>query len=307
MEDKRKLESYRAHWLKWMRWYDHSPSDPNTIEGQLHSLLLNDLVYRSVSEARSGVEADLPISARAGALTYLLDAGYVTTQMMGLSRLLDKTRGAVSVKRLLMDVETKRTTITREVYVSGFGLPYHPESWKETHVSESPMIRIWGLEAPELRYWAESDHLHRTFDRLSNTGPEKRSRTDVIERVHFQKMHAWLVVPEIQKLETLRDEFLAHAGDALGRTAASFENVHLREIDVAQEAIVRTERVLTDLILTRRIAREVVPMPPLGLFKGLDQPYTTKESQESMDQSWDTLARTRNGWALGALNNLCGS
>ncbi len=305
VEDKRKLESYRALWLKWMRWYDHSPSEPNTIESQLHSLMFNDLVYRSVVGARSKVAATTEISARASVLVYLLDTGYVATQVMALLRLLDKTRGAVSVMRLLLDVESKRTTITREVYVSGFGLPYEPESWKSTKAADTPMVAIWGLEALELRYWSNSDHLHKTFDRLSNTKPEERSRTDLIQRRVFQKMHAWLQSPAIAKLEALRNEFLAHAGDVVERKAARFENVLLQEIDGVQKAIVRTERALTDCVLTRRIAREVVPMPPLGLFAGLVQPYTTSKNEEAMYRSWDGLAAERNGWTRGVLGSLC--
>lgn len=65
--------------------------------------------------ARSKVAATTKLSARASDLVYLLDTGYVATQVMALLRLLDKIRGAVSVMRLLLDVESKRTTITREV------------------------------------------------------------------------------------------------------------------------------------------------------------------------------------------------
>ena len=304
VEDKKKLESYRALWLKWMRWYDHSPGEANTIESQLQTLIFNDLVYRTVSGAR-GAGGEEKTSARDGTLVYLLDVGYVATQVLALLRLLDKTRGAVSVIRLLMEVETKRTTITREVYVSGFGLPYDPDSWKRGGARDSPMVQSWGIEAPELRYWSDSDGLHRVFDRLSNTDPGRRSRTDVIARSVFERMHGWLRIPEVEKLENLWNEFLAHAADAVGRKSPTLETVHFGEIDKVQKSIIRTERALTDCVLTRRVAREV-PMPPLGLYADLDLPYAARMTQNAMYSGWDQLAKERNSWPRGVIEALVG-
>ena len=47
------------------------------------------------------------------------------------------------------------------------------------------------------------------------------------------------------------------------------------------------------------IARDVVPMPPLGLFKGLDNPYVLADSLEKMQKHWDQLTDERNKWSAG--------
>jgi hypothetical protein len=47
------------------------------------------------------------------------------------------------------------------------------------------------------------------------------------------------------------------------------------------------------------IARQVVPMPPLGMFKGLEHPYASAEAIKKMDTLWDQLAEERNHWAKG--------
>ncbi len=114
VHDQSKLESYRAHWRKWMSWYEHSPSEPHSIEQQIQTMLFNDLTYRSVVSARNSVSPEIEISARTSTLTFLLDSGYVTTQVLAVLRLLDDRRDVISVTRLLKDVQKHRAVITRE-------------------------------------------------------------------------------------------------------------------------------------------------------------------------------------------------
>lgn len=83
-----------------MSWYWHSDSQPNSIESQIHNMLFNDLTYRAIVSVRESVDANATISARSPTLAYLLDQGYVLSQVLALQKLLDKRRGMVSVKRL---------------------------------------------------------------------------------------------------------------------------------------------------------------------------------------------------------------
>jgi hypothetical protein len=97
-----------------MSWYDHSPSEPHSIEQQIQTMLFNDLTYRSVVSARSTVSPEIEVAARTSTLTFLLDSGYVTTQVLAVLRLLDDRRDVISVTRLLKDVQRNRAVITRE-------------------------------------------------------------------------------------------------------------------------------------------------------------------------------------------------
>ena len=76
------------------------------------------------------------------------------------------------------------------------------------------------------------------------------------------------------------------------------------ELDEAQRAIIRVERAVTDLVLARRIARDVVPMPPLGLFAKLDLAYATKDAENQMYNRWNELSDERNEWKHGLLDDL---
>jgi hypothetical protein len=287
-----------------MSWYDHSPQEPHSIEQQIQTMLFNDLVYRSVTSARSTISPKTAVAARTNTLTFLLDTGYVATQVLAILRLLDDRRDVISVTRLLKDVQKNRSVITRENYVSSFGLPYDPLGWQNEDRGLSAAVGVFGLEAPELTNWLQSEHLHQTFDRLSGKSPGSRSRNDVIPNSVFQRLHAWISTDSILKLEKLRNNFLAHAADAASRDETKYAGVRFVEIDEAHRAIIRVERVITDLVLARRIARDVVPMPPLGLFADLDLAYATKDAEDQMYSRWDDLTAERNQWKRGLLDEL---
>jgi len=304
VHDKQKLESYRAHWRKWMSWYDHHPDEPHSIEQQIQQMLFNDLVYRSVASARGSVPESVEVSARTGTLVYLLDSGYVTTQVLAISKLLDPRSDVISVMRLLKDVENKRSVITRETYVCGRGYPYDPIPSAFDGLSTLAQGENYGLMNPKDSGWIFSHDLHKTFDRLCGKVPADRSREDTIPKSVFKRLHSWLETDSIKKLDFLRDKFLAHSANATQRAGERFQGVRFTELDEAQRAIVRVERVLSDLILARQVGRAVVPLPPLGLFSKLDFPYATKEAVETMYQRWDELTKERDGWQSGLLDDL---
>jgi len=304
VRDKQMLESYRAHWRKWMSWYDHHPDEPHSIEQQIQQMLFNDLVYRSVASARSSVPESVEVSARTGTLVHLLDSGYVATQVLAISKLLDTRRDVISVMRLLKDVESNRSVITRENYVSGRGYPYDPLPSGFDGLSPLPHGENYGLMSSKDSGWIFSHELHKTFDRLCGKDPARRSREDTIPKFIFKRLHSWLETDSIKKLDFVRDKFLAHSSNAAQRAGERFQGIRFAELDEAQRAIVRVERVLSDLILARQIGRAVVPFPPLGLFSKLDLPYATKHAEEMMYQRWDELTKERDSWQSNLLDDL---
>lgn len=113
--EKPNLVQYRRKWTEWMSWYGYGALEPNSIQSQIHRMLFNDLTYRATVSVRASVNANVPISARSATLAYLLDEGYVVSQVLALQRLVDNRRDVISVKRLLKDVEKHRGLITREI------------------------------------------------------------------------------------------------------------------------------------------------------------------------------------------------
>ena len=305
VEDKEGLAQYRSHWKKWMQWYSHGTSEPHSIESQIHQMLFDDLTYRSIASVRESVAADDAISARSSTLAYLLDRGYVFTQVLAIQKLLDDRKDVISVRRLLKDVRRQRKLITREVYVAGDGIPYDYNKWPETVDKADPMVQMYGFDAPGLSDFARSHYLHETFDLLACTQqPSGRTKNDVIPDSRFRTLDSWISGPAAQEITSIRHNFISHAASSIKLGPAQFKGVKFSQIDEVQRAIVRVERALIDHVLSIRIARNVVPSPPLGLFSGLDLPYARSDQQASMHKRWDELADDRNRWSDGVLEDL---
>ena len=303
--NRRNLESYRSLYRKWMGWYEYTSENPNTIEGQIMNMMFHDLTYRSITSIRASLSSEAQISARSSTLAYITDSGYLANQVLAVSKLVDSGSDVVSVLRLVKDIQGNRKSITREVYVAGFGAPYDPMTWREKHDENDPMVQIWGLQAPGLSRWLQSHYAHERFDVLSGSSAERRSREEVIQPAIFQRIIEWLSIPEIKELKSLRDNFLAHAGDALKQgDRRAVQSVRFNQLDKAQEAIIRAERAITDCLLSLGIARDVVGFPPLGIFSGLDIPYSTKAGQDKMHARWDELKAERETWKDNILQAL---
>lgn len=251
VNNKQDLERYRKKWLEWMSWYEHSDSEPNSIESQIHGMLFNDLTYRAAVRVRASVDTNIAISARSSTLAYLLDQGYVVSQILFLQRLLDTTKGVILLKRLLKDIEKYRSLITREIYVAGDGLPYNYDSWSSVVDTADPMVQMWGLRAPGLTRFAISKDLHETFDLLCGKQANERTRNDAIPKSIFTKLDGWISGRNAAEIKAIRDKFVAHSADAARRGSACFKGVRFSQIDDLQRAIVRVERALTDFILFR--------------------------------------------------------
>ncbi len=304
VDDKTTLARYRQKWLEWMSWYGYGSPEPNNIQTQIHRMFFNDLTYRATVSVRSSVGAETDISARSATLAYLLDQGYVVSQVLALQRLLDDRKDVISVKRLLKNVEKNRALITREVYVAGDGLPYDHSSWVNAVDKSDPMIQIYGFDAPGLHRFAISKHLHETFDLLSGKKPEQRTRFDVIPKSIFRKLDGWISGPSATEIGGLRNNFVAHAADSLRLGSAQFNGVSFLQIDELQRNIVRVIHALIDDILSIRIGRSVIPMAPLGIFRGLNLPYSPSDAEANMHQRWNDLSKERNGWNTGVLQQL---
>jgi hypothetical protein len=302
VKDRAKLLAYRGKREEWLRCYELHEDEPNAIQQQIFSMLFIDLAYRTLAEPRRNTEKNVKIAATSGLLAHLLDQCYVANQVLAIRRLLDKRNDVISVRHLLDDISQNRDLFTREIYVCYDGLPYDPESWR-TH-AQSVEMKIWGIEAPELEKYLGARMRHETFDRLSGGLPSQRERGDLIKESVFDKLKEWLETSPAEKLITLSHKYFAHAADTESR--GSFENsgIKLADVEEVHRAIVRVERAITDQLLFIGVARDVVPMPPLGLFKGLDSPYVSADSIPRMYEHWDQLADERNKWPKGIRDEL---
>ncbi len=294
--DRTSLAEYRDKRDEWLTWYELDKDEPNSIQQQLFSMHFLDITYRIISEARQIKDGSNP-TPQSALLSHLLDQGYVATQVLAIRRLLDKGSDVISVRRLLNDISKHKHLITREIYVCHNGLPYDPESWKS--LPQTIDIKIWEIDAPGLSNYLGSHERHKTFDRLSGVSPAARQRNDHIQTSIFDKLEQWLDSVEAKKLIKLSHKFFAHAADMDSRGSLAYSGIVLADVSAIQQAIVRVERAITDELLFVAVARDVVPMPPLGLFKGLDNPVVQQDAIDNMYERWKQISDERNKWSLG--------
>jgi hypothetical protein len=301
VQDRAALTEYRGKRNEWLGWYEHSREEPNSIQQQLFSMIFIDLTYRIVYEPRLDASVE-KIAAKRGLLMHLLDQCYVANQVLAIRRLLDDRKDVISLRRLLTDIFRNRHLFTREIYVCYDGLPYESESWQS--LPQDDEKRIFGIDAPGLSNYMGSRVRHEVFDRLSGVSPEGRTRTDRIRDGVFDKLEGWIRASPADKLITLSHKFFAHAATPDSRGSIEYSGIKLVDIAEIHRALVRVERAITDQILFIAVARDVVPLPPLGLLKGLDNPYVLSNSIEKMYQRWDELSDERNKWSRGIAEDL---
>ena len=222
--------------------------------------------------------------------------------MLAIRRLLDRRPDVISLRRLLEDVSRWKGLFTREIYVCYDGLPYEPGDWQSLPATVE--TQMFGIQAPGLSKYHRSWVRHEAFDKLSGTEPDSRKRTDRIRDEICERIQSWIDNTPANRLVVLSHKFFAHAAAADSRGTIAYSGIKLAEIAEIHRALVRVERAITDQILFVATAQDVVPMPPLGMFKGLDSPYAPSSSVEDMDKEWDRLSQERNTWLQGIADEL---
>jgi len=164
--------------------------------------------------------------------------------------------------------------------------------------------QIFGINAPGLRNYLVAKARHESFDQLSGVSPSERQRDDLINQSIFQRLEEWLEKSPAEKLITLSHKFFAHAADMGSLGSIEYSGIRLADVAEVHQAIVRVERTITDELLCVAESREVVPIPPLGLFQMLEFPYVSAGSITSMDELWRQLSHERNSWRKGIADEL---
>jgi hypothetical protein len=302
VHDRNALIRYRAKRDLWLGWYEHNTTEPHSIQQQLFSMIFIDLTYRTVTSSRGRAEGGANMAAKSGILAHLLDQGYVANQVLAIRRLLDPRHDVISLRRLLNDLSKNRNLLSREIYVCYDGLPYDPDSWQRLPPTQE--TNMWGLEAPSLDKYLGSRSRHEMFDRLAGVSLLARARTDRIRDAVFDRLEEWVRASPADKFLKLSHKFFAHAAEPSSRGTLAYSGIKLADVALIQRALVRVERAITDQVLFIAEGRDVVPMPPLGLFKGLDSPYASTDSVEMMYRQWDELSKERDNWTQGLVEEL---
>lgn len=237
------LERFRQKRAEWVHWLDDDPD--HAIWQTIHGLVWREVTYSTIAHLGDGYPG--------GALNNRLIGeailnGHVTLQVLAIRRLVDTTKGVVSLAHLVRDVRLNRPLMTRENYVCFDGLPYdYAEVQQEEFATFTGGVR-WGQTSGP-RAWSTSERVHAHFDALAGVTPGNRSRTDLIRPVIFNRLEEWLKESGAEEIAKWSHAYLAHAGSTSSRHALGDYGLRGNAIKATIRSLARIAEAVSSTVL----------------------------------------------------------
>lgn len=300
--NKNALAAYRSKAANWHRWL--RTDTRHALWKQIYSMLIEDLTFRTLSAA---AEADPESALRSPILARGLIAGYAAMQGLAIRRLVDIDRGVISLRRLIIELQNSRDVLTREVYVAGTGLPYGPGEAFQKALSTGLLEGFWApITGPTA--FLPSMQAHATFDMLAGTRPELRTRDDRIPKTLFKRLSEWLSDSDIKAVVDWSNNLIAHAADQQYNQRLDFASLPptMGTVASAQRRLVRAAEVISAHILRGPIHGSLIPVFQYSQFAKLEVAMHDKQAVEVAYRRWSELAKERDQWTSGVLEELTG-
>ena len=284
VKDKEKLALFR---LKRAEWKECLIDDTLSVSKQIRNMLWNDTVFRMINEARRLTHGrksnDIGFN---GPLLELFDQGYATSEVMAIRRLTDPNfydpkRAAISLPRLIDDMKFNADLITRENYLCHEGTAFEGLSH--------------GKDGINYRHWKTK---HENFDRLSKVSPDKRTRTDKIDKHIFKELTKELKV--CKDLRTYANKFIAHASDPRNRInlTDNQKRITLQRLNECYKAIIRVAWFIGPIILCEHSLSRV-SFPLFNLLENLDKPMVFQDDIKRLNTFWNNRVKEVDAWDNG--------
>lgn len=309
------LQTFRTKYSEWIEWYADDPH--HSICDQISSMMWNDAAYRSLNEARRFASEQNPSASRNGMLGEFLDRGYVSTQILDLYKITEKSplsgpKAVISLRRLIDDMAANRHLLTRENFVSFDGLPFDCDAAREAYyssLSTEEMRSPHWLPMKGPQGWGMSERVHAAFDQLSGVDPKNRKRHDIMNEKVFQTLSSWLDAPILETLRTHRNKYIGHAADAVSRQVKPLSRlgVSLNEIAEAQRIVIRVANGIGSTVLYHHGVGSPVPTPQFDVFENFDLPLVPEKHMQDLSEWWDAHEREREAWLREHIDFLSGA
>lgn len=301
------LDDYRAAHARWLEWLDGDPV--HSINGQLSQLMWQDAVFRTFNEARKATQASGPSSAVAPILAQFLDQGYVSSQVLGLSKLVEYSDpkrpklGVISLRRLVDDVIANHGLLTRANFLALEGAPYdyEPICAKEIQAQMEKAgngVAVFWTGGGGEQDWALAERMHEQFDRISGVSPDARTPNDLVSKDLLERVDAALNDEVFGAIRTLRHKTIAHAADAFSRQQvdAAKSGLSFNEVDRAARILLSVRQVMQAGVLFSSWRGGAVPVPQQNQFEFLDLPFAAVDKISGLQAFWAGHCEARDQW-----------
>lgn len=314
--DRDKLKRYRENAARWFDWLE--TDDAHAITRQLSDLMWHDATFRILNEARrlEGAEAS---SSRAPLLAQFIDQGYVSGQVLGISKLVEPSpnvpntkKGVISLKRLVDELSEHRDLFTREVFVAHDGLPYDYEAVHQVYLAKlferhgtEPVFEAMETEGPEA--WDTAQRLHELFDRLSGIKPHARQREDRLPDSIFDTLTKALDDSIFENIRVLRHKRLAHAADAVSRLQKTAKaGLKMDETAQAHRILLGVLQAISAGLLYGSWRASAIPVAQFNIFEHFPEPLAREDQVGRLREAWDGIAAERDQWLTDGYADLLG-
>ena len=303
-ERRSQLESYRAKRQQWLTWLDADEHHP--LWTTLSSMVWTDVSYRTFRQTViDHEEKNEPTCLQNTLIAEQIIKGYVARQVLGIRRLLDKTSGVISLRRLIIDLRSNWQLFTRENYVCHDGLPYDHEAVMTKEMMASAGKGAFWASTTGPDAWATSRMGHEQFDRLAGIDPGRRTREDRLPKSLLGTIEGWLDGSGAEELAEWSHAYLAHAGGPDRRKQIDEGLVTADKISEATRTLVRaTEAVSAYVLFAGGRLNGLVPVAQYDQFEHLNQPAVQHGHLGNAADVWDALSRERDTYAEGVEDEL---
>jgi hypothetical protein len=290
VERRSTLEAYRAKRSEWVAWLDDDPD--HAIWATITQMVWTDVSFRALSE--------LALADENSCLTNSLIAeklinGHVATQILAIRRLVEKNKGVISLRRLLIELRSQFHLFTRENYVCYDGLPYDYEPvMQREFAARVGKGAFWGATTgPES--WSGAQMAHEQFDRLAGISATNRSRGDRLPVALLDKIEGWLDSSDAESLAKWSHAYLAHAGSYVSRQQiAALKVTNDKITGTIRTLACVTEAVSAYILYAGGRTNSLMPTAQFDQFENLDKPATVNDEPGRV--LWSTLANERDEW-----------
>jgi hypothetical protein len=305
-----RLEKFRKRFSVWKEWLSE---DEHSIWRQIHGMLWNDMVFRTINECRRLAHQNpSPNVEFNGAVASFIDEDYVAKQLLAIRRLTETNdRGdAITLPRLLDDMKANSDLFTREIYVCHDGLPFDPEPARQRSLARlveeakknNGVTATWlPTKGPEAYDMATLAHEH--FDRLIGAEGNAWSRDDRLDRAIFDRVKSKLGV--CAGIKKVASKFIAHAADAgsRGRLDEKERSVTLDRIEACQRIICRVAAYINGPLLYIG-GRGLIPTPQFNHLEHLEKGWLDPANFDVIIRYWKTRTKEDEKWTDGGWDKL---
>lgn len=283
----------------------------------MSDLLWQDAAWRSANEARNFTKDDGPNSSVTPILARLLDQGYISGQIIAISRLLEPSdpkhpkKAVVSLRRIVDEMRAVRPLFTRENFVAQDALPYEWDKVRRVEIdgilAEMPESGVhFGYgDTSGPKAWDMAQRQHELFDQISGVGSDQRSRNDLISEAFFDKIDLVLEDQLLESIRLMRNKTVAHAADEHSRSMVSDlrSGVTLDEFAKAHYLLSGAFQAIS-VVLFGQWRGGGVPVPQFDQFAHMDQPFVPSKRMPNMREFWDTHCKEREDFLRDAYHEI---